>query len=69
MTYDMVSTMRWGDTLEDDDFDELTAQALVAAAPAKELKLPPKQVRSHPIPSHKHHTGTAIEKEEVWSVT
>jgi translation initiation factor 3 subunit G len=40
----MVSTMRWGDTLEDDDFDELTAQALVAAKPTKELKLPPKQV-------------------------
>eukprot|EP00212_Chloropicon_laureae_P008740 CAMPEP_0197497720 /NCGR_PEP_ID=MMETSP1311-20131121/53145_1 /TAXON_ID=464262 /ORGANISM="Genus nov. species nov., Strain RCC856" /LENGTH=299 /DNA_ID=CAMNT_0043043399 /DNA_START=30 /DNA_END=929 /DNA_ORIENTATION=- len=36
--------MRWGDTLEDDDFDELTAQALVAAAPAKEVKLPPKQI-------------------------
>lgn len=39
--------MRWGDTLEDDDFDELTAQALVAAtnAPAKQTeKLPPKQV-------------------------
>ena len=44
----MVSMMRWGDTLEDDDFDELTAQALVAAnnaAPAKPTaKLPPKQV-------------------------
>ena len=42
----MVSTMRWGDTLEDDDFDELTAQALVAAAPssAKEVKLPPPQI-------------------------
>lgn len=40
----MASTMRWGDTLEDDDFDELTAQALVAAAPTKEVKLPPRQV-------------------------
>ena len=41
-----MATMRWGDTLEDDDFDEVTAQALVAAQPAKptEVKLPPRQV-------------------------